>query len=101
MKTEASRGVGIDELVAEIENHRSHLFASGRIAAFLQEKNAVIFSEMLKERLFAAVSKRLADSGRFSEVVAGMCSREIDPYSAVDSILTESLNCPPPSGIQG
>jgi LAO/AO transport system kinase len=96
MKTEASRGVGIDELVAEIDMHRGHLFSSDRLADFLKEKNAVIFSEMLKERLFAAVCKRLAGSGRFNTVVDGMCSRTIDPYTAVDAILAETLLDPSP-----
>jgi LAO/AO transport system kinase len=91
MKTEASRGVGIDELVAECEKHRSFLFSSGVIERFIAEKNAAVFADMLKERLFSQLYTALVADGSFSRIVAGMAERKIDPYSAVDDILTASL----------
>jgi LAO/AO transport system kinase len=91
MKTEASRGVGVDELVAEFDNHRHWLFESGTINRFLAEKNSSIFSEMLKERLFRCVYDRLTASGELNAIVAGMSTRSIDPYSAVENILQASL----------
>jgi LAO/AO transport system kinase len=91
MKTEASRGVGIDELVAEFENHHSHLFSSGVIERFTAEKNAAVFADMLKERLFMQLYEALVADGSFSRIVAGMAGREIDPYSAVEDILAASF----------
>ena len=91
IKTEASRGVGVDELVAEFDNHRHWLFESGTINRFLAEKNSSIFSEMLKERLFRSVYARLTASGELNAIVAGMSTRSIDPYSAVESILQASI----------
>jgi LAO/AO transport system kinase len=91
LKTEASRGVGVDELVAEFDNHRHWLFESGTINRFLAEKNSSIFSEMLKERLFRCVYDRLTASGELNAIVAGMSTRSIDPYSAVENILQASL----------
>jgi LAO/AO transport system kinase len=91
LKTEASRGAGIDELIAEFEKHRSHLFSSGVIERFTTEKNAAVFTEMLKERLFRQLYEALVADGSFGRIVAGMAKRELDPYSAVDGILAASV----------
>ena len=79
MKTEASRGVGIDELVTEFGEHRSWLFESGTINRFLAEKNSAIFAEMLKERLFRTVYDRLTASGELEAIVSGMGTRSCRP----------------------
>lgn len=91
MKTEASRGIGIDELVVEFEEHRKYLFASGTINRFIEEKNAAVFSEMLKERLFSLVYERLVAGGELQRIVAGMATRSVDPYSAVNEVINYSL----------
>jgi LAO/AO transport system kinase len=87
MKTEASRGVGIDELVVEFGEHRRWLYGSGTINRFMVEKNSAIFAEMLKERLFRSVYDRLSASGELETIVSGMGTRSIDPYSTVESLL--------------
>lgn len=91
LRTEASRGVGIEELVAEYETHRNYLFSSGVIDHFTSEKNSVFFTEMLKERLFRDIYERLVENGTYSRIVTGMANRSIDPYSAVDNILASYL----------
>lgn len=91
MKTEASRGNGIEELVNEFETHRNFLSASGIIHRFIEEKNSAVFSEMLKERLFNEVYGRLLDNGELKRIVAGMGSRSVDPYSAVENVLNSAL----------
>lgn len=91
LRTEASRGVGIDELVAEYEVHHAYLFSSGVIDRFTSEKNSIILSEMLKERLFRDVYERIVANGSYAEIVSGMATRATDPYSAVDSILAHYL----------
>lgn len=87
LRTEACRGTGIAELVAEFEAHRCYLFSSGVIERFTREKNATIFAEMLKERLFRDIHTLIVENGSFNRIIDGMATREIDPYSAVDSII--------------
>lgn len=89
MKTEAARGVGIDELVAEFAAHREWLLESGVIDRFLAEKNSTVFADMLKERLFREVHGRLVDSGELVAIVEGMGTRSVDPYSAVEKVLMD------------
>jgi len=91
VKTEASRNRGIEELVQEIEAHRNYLHHSGAIRHFLEEKNARLFLELLKERLFAEVYGHIHVNGRFRKIVEGLVSREQDPYSAVEEILAEKF----------
>ncbi|HZV80900.1 MAG TPA: methylmalonyl Co-A mutase-associated GTPase MeaB [Geobacteraceae bacterium] len=91
LRTEASRGGGIDELVAEYEAHRNYLYSSGVIHRFTNEKNSAILTEMLKERLFRDVYGRIVSNGTYAEILSGMSTRETDPYSAVDSIIARYL----------
>jgi len=91
MKTEACRGIGVEELVAEFETHRDFLFASGVMNMFTEDKNSAVFSEMLKERLFKAVYDRLLNNGELNRIVKGMGTRSVDPYSAVEGVLHSSL----------
>ncbi|NVN98041.1 MAG: methylmalonyl Co-A mutase-associated GTPase MeaB [Geobacteraceae bacterium] len=88
MKTEAARGVGIDDLVAEFDLHKTWLLDTGVINRFLAEKNSTVFADMLKERLFAEVHGRLVQSGELGTIVEGMGTRAVDPYSAVEKVLS-------------
>lgn len=92
LKTEASRGNGIEELVTEFETHREFLSASGIIHRFSEEKNSAVFSEMLRERLFKAVNDRLMNNGELKRIVKGMGTRSVDPYSAVEEVLERFLD---------
>lgn len=89
LKTVASRNGGIVELLDEIEAHGAYLRRSGMIRHLLKEKNARIFLELLKERLFAEVFGDIDANGRLREVVEEMANRKNDPYSAVDAIMAE------------
>ncbi len=89
LRTEAHCNRGIEELVAEIEAHRNHLHQSGEIREFLQEKNARMFMDLLKDRLFTEVFQHLHVNGRFRAILEGMAERREDPYSAVEKILAE------------
>jgi LAO/AO transport system kinase len=89
LRTEAHCNRGIEELVAEIEAHRNHLYQSGEIREFLQEKNARMFMDLLKERLFTEVYQHLHVNGTLRAILEGIAERREDPYSAVEKILAE------------
>jgi LAO/AO transport system kinase len=91
MMTEAARNRGIDELVAEIENHRRHVFDSGLVSRLQEERNARMLMEILKERLFAEVFDHLHVNGQFRRIVEGLMARTMDPYTAVEEILSQRL----------
>jgi LAO/AO transport system kinase len=91
LKTEAQRGTGIDELVAEILLHREHLFSSGTINNFLRERNERHFMDILRDSLFKRALGFMATEGTLNTVVEGMCSHTIDPYSAAEQVLTRMI----------
>jgi LAO/AO transport system kinase len=90
LKTEASRGKGIVELVDEFEGHRGHLFGSEAITRFLADKCSMTFRELLKDRLFEEIFQPLRSDGRFDRYVADLVERRSDPYTLVELVLAES-----------
>jgi LAO/AO transport system kinase len=90
-KTEAQRGVGIEELVTEILQHREHLFASGSINNFLRERNERHFMDILRDSLFKKALEFMAAENTLNNVVDGMGNRSIDPYSAAELVLTRMI----------
>lgn len=80
---------GIDELVAEMEAHRGFLFSSGAINHLLEERNASMFMDLLKDRLFSEFFSHIKVNGRFRQIIDDMMSRKKDPYTAVEEVLTE------------
>jgi LAO/AO transport system kinase len=90
-KTEAQRGTGIDELVAEILLHREHLFSSGCINNFLRERNERHFMDILHDSLFKKTMEFMVSEGTLDTVLAGMGNRSVDPYSAAEKVLTRMM----------
>jgi len=90
LKTEGSRGVGVDELVEEFEAHRAHLKASGSLQRLIEERNAKLFADTLRDELFESVFGAIKESGKYQKILEGMRNRSIDPYSAVEEVLAAS-----------
>jgi len=87
LKTEASRGVGIDDLVHELEAHRGFLQETDTLRRLNEERHARVFEETLKEELFSRVFKQLIDSGGYHDIMERLRSRGTDPYSAAEEVL--------------
>ena len=89
IKTVASKGEGIDEVVDAIERHREHLTASGELAARrlrrARDEIEAIAVTALREQ-WRGVHENAALDELAAEVVAG----DSDPYAAAD-LLLESL----------
>ena len=91
MKTEATRGTGVEELVDMIESHHEWLEQSGEMDNLLREKHATLFQMLLKDRLFAEVWGPLKKSGAFDEYLNTIIARTSDPYTTVEGILAKRL----------
>jgi LAO/AO transport system kinase len=87
LKTEGSRGVGIDELVAQFEAHRDYLKTSGALQRLIEERNAKLFADTLRDELFETVVETIKKNGKYQQILAGMRNRTTDPYSAVEEVL--------------
>jgi LAO/AO transport system kinase len=91
VKTVASRGDGLDELWDAINSHRSFLEADGRLAARRTKRIREELRAIVVERLYERAGEVCAEE-RFDELAAAVEAREIDPYSAADSLLSEALS---------
>ncbi len=89
MKTEAQRGIGIDELTDEILTHRDFFLSSGTINDFLRERNQRHFMDVLRDTLFKKALSVIAKDDSLGRVVASMNDLRIDPYSAVEAIVSK------------
>jgi GTPase len=91
IKTEAHRGIGIDELTGEIMSHRDHLFSSGNLDSFLRERNERHFVDILRDSLFKKIMEHLRADSNLDQVLDGMSLRTFDPYSAAERVLKEMV----------
>lgn len=91
LRTEAQRGAGIEELVGEIQSHRDFLFSTGRIGAFLRERNQRHFLDILRDGLFKQVMAFMEREGTLDKTLDGMGNGTMDPYSAAEDVIAEML----------
>jgi LAO/AO transport system kinase len=91
MKTEAQRGVGIDELTSEILAHRNFFLSSGTINDFLRERNQRHFLSILRDTLLRKALLLLAKDDTLDRVMTDMSAHSIDPYSAVEAIVSKMI----------
>ena len=89
VKTEATTGKGVQELLEAIERFRAH---SG--AAQVERRKARAeyrLREILADRFMGYVDRRVLQPGEFEAILERIGSRAIDPYSAADEIMARAL----------
>ncbi|MDD2581636.1 MAG: methylmalonyl Co-A mutase-associated GTPase MeaB [Desulfuromonadaceae bacterium] len=91
MKTEAQRGTGIEDLTNEILAHRAFFLSSGTINEFLRERNQRHFMGILRDTLFKKALLFMADNNLCIRVETDMNNHRIDPYSAVEKIISKMM----------
>jgi LAO/AO transport system kinase len=86
VKTVASRGEGLDEVVEAIDKHRAWLESSG----YLDAKRRVRAAEEIETLAVTALRSRF-DGVRDGELIDGLAGRvvagELDPYAAADELV--------------
>lgn len=91
LKTEAQRGVGIEELADEILKHRDFFLTSGRIIEFLDERIKRHFMTILRDTLFKKALSLMTQNKALQEIQIEMTQNLIDPYTAVEKIMTKIM----------
>ena len=89
IRTRATTGEGVDELLASLAEHRAHIEAEGTLAErrrrHLRSEVLALATQRLRRRLEAAV----ADDPRFDAMLEHVVARELDPASAAAGMLEE------------
>jgi LAO/AO transport system kinase len=89
IRTEATRGVGVEELAAAIDRFRHE--ETARIGRRRRERTIVRLRELVASLFSGRLDAALAE-GELDALGARVTSREIDPYAAARSVL--SRVCP-------
>ena len=100
VKTEATTGRGVTELLNEIERFRDQSAPSTTMTARSsgsqgQRRRARAewrLREMLAQRLVRHVERHVLRAGEFEQTLDRIAAREVDPYSAVDGILARTID---------
>ena len=94
LRTQAVFDKGVEELLAEIDRHGSHLAETveGLNVRKRKDKVSEELAEMVKNRLIEKVSRRLTETGEFEKAVASVVGGETDPYTACDDLVLPMLD---------
>ncbi|HEU0019991.1 MAG TPA: methylmalonyl Co-A mutase-associated GTPase MeaB [Thermoleophilaceae bacterium] len=87
VKTEASRGEGIDELIEAIESHREHIESEGTL---VERRRRNLMNEVLAlaaGRLRRRLEESLHDDESVRELLDEVVARRLDPSSAATKLL--------------
>jgi LAO/AO transport system kinase len=89
VKTEATAGRGIADLLDAIERFRTHTAASR--GARRRTRAEFRLRELLAHRFVRHVEQRVLADGEFDRILDRIAAREVDPYTAVDDIMKRAL----------
>jgi LAO/AO transport system kinase len=83
LKTVASRGEGVEEVVDAIEQHGEWLASSGR----LQERRVRRAADEVEGVALTSLRVDLRESGELERLAALVAAGELDPYAAADELV--------------
>ena len=89
VRTEATSGKGVEELLAEVARFREHTQATR--AERRRTRAEYRLREMLSHRFIRHVESSVLQPGEFEAVLGRIAARELDPYSAADGIFTRAI----------
>ncbi len=90
VKTEATAGRGVPELLDTIEKFRAHTAGAQRQRRRVRAEWRL--RELLAQRFLSHVEESILGAGEFDAILDRIAARETDPYSAVDAILARAVS---------
>jgi LAO/AO transport system kinase len=92
VKTEATTGKGVAELVEAIERFRAHTAAT--LGERRRARAEFRVRELLAHRFVRHVEQRVLAPGEFAALLDRIAARDSDPYSVVDDLVGRALAVP-------
>jgi LAO/AO transport system kinase len=89
IKTEATAGKGVGELLDAIERFRTHTGAAQGERRRARAEWRI--RELIAQRFVRHVEGRVLGPGEFDAILDRIAGREVDPYTVVDEILVRAL----------
>jgi LAO/AO transport system kinase len=91
VKTEANRGVGLDELVTRLDEHREHILAAGQLQ---ERRRRNLHNEVLAiatARMRRRLEEELSEDEEFRDLLEQVVERRLDPASAATTLLRRGV----------
>ncbi|MEA2200930.1 MAG: GTPase [Solirubrobacteraceae bacterium] len=98
IKTEATHGTGVEQLVESIERHRAHLLDAGELA---ERRRRNLHNEVLAiatARMRRRLEEGLSEDPDFQQLLEQVVERKLDPASAATALLGRDTLSPPAIG---
>jgi len=92
VKTVATTGAGVAELVAAIEQFRTH--AAGTQLTRRKTRGEYRLRELVSQRFMDHLERHVLKAGELAQMVERIATREIDPYTAAADLLGRALHSP-------
>jgi LAO/AO transport system kinase len=89
VKTEATTGKGVAELVAEIERFRTHTAAA--LGERRRTRAEFRVRQLLADRFVQHVERHVLAPGEFGAILDRIANRETDPYAVVDDVIRRAF----------
>jgi LAO/AO transport system kinase len=89
VKTEATTGKGVPELVEAIERFRTHTAAT--LGERRRARAEFRVRELMAHRFVQHVEGQVLGAGEFAAALDRIAARETDPYSVVDDIFKRTI----------
>jgi LAO/AO transport system kinase len=96
VKTEATTGKGLGELVEQIEKFRAHTAAA--LGERRRARAEFRVKQLLADRFVQHVERHVLVAGELEHFLDQIAARETDPYTVVDGVLARSVHAP---GLKG
>ena len=90
LKTVATEGAGVEELLATIDRYRGFLDSAGLAEQKARQNWRQRLLALLRERLLNRVVVETLDNGLLDEYAGRVAARQVDPYSVVDEVLKKA-----------
>lgn len=89
IKTVATTGEGLPELLAAIGQFRAH--SGAQQSSRRRTRSAYRLRELVSQRFMARLEREVLTAGEFDAVVDRVAGRELDPYSAANDLVARAL----------
>jgi LAO/AO transport system kinase len=90
VRTSATQDLGTDELIRQIADFRAHLEADPALCSRQKDYWREWLLRLLQTRLAERALKKGLSEAEFDRLVSDVANRKIDPYSAVNEILSRA-----------
>jgi LAO/AO transport system kinase len=91
VKTEATRGTGVEELVEQLRAHREHILAAGQLE---ERRRRNLHNEVLAiatARMRRRLEEELSEDAEFKSLLEEVVQRRLDPASAATTLLERGV----------